>query len=69
MDTEMTDAEYAGLDKLLIKVGADVSYSLLGHPDEVIFTIPQLIMFMDIIANLMKDNIEQFTQTKEDDVQ
>jgi hypothetical protein len=69
MDTEMTDAEYEGLTKLLNIAGADVSYSMLGQPDEAIFTIPQLIKFIDIISLVVTNNIEQFAQTKEDDVQ
>jgi hypothetical protein len=69
MDTEMTDKEYLGLDKLLIKVGADVKYDLFGNPDEMIFTTPQLVMFIDLMLNLIVDNPELFTQPTEDDVQ
>lgn len=69
MDTVMTNEEYAGLDKLLTVVGAEVKYSLLGHPDEAIFTTPQLVMFLELIVNLVSDNSKQFTQPKEDDVQ
>lgn len=69
MDTEMTDEDYKLLTRLLNKVEADVSYSMLGQPDEVIFTIPQLIMFMDIITHLVLTNTEELAQPKEDDVQ
>jgi hypothetical protein len=65
----MTDDQYLGLDKLLIKVGADVKYDLFGKPDEMIFTTPQLVMFIDLMFNLVVDNPEHFTQPLEDDVQ
>jgi len=65
----MTFVEYEGLAKLLKIAGADVSYSLLGQPDEVIFTIPQLITFIDILIEITTKNAEKFAQLKEDDVQ
>jgi hypothetical protein len=69
MDTNLTESEVNGLTKLLVATDAHISYDLMGTPDEVHFTLAQLMKYTDIITMLVINNYDAMVKDEEDDVQ
>lgn len=69
MDTNLTESEVNGLTKLLVATDAHISYDLMGTPDEVHFTLPQLIKYTDIITMLVINNYDAMVKDEEDGVE
>ena len=69
MDTPLTEAEVNGLIKILVETDAHISYDLMGAPDEVHFTLPQLMKFTDIVTMLVINNYDSLVKDIEDGVE
>jgi hypothetical protein len=69
MERTLTEVEAHNLTQILVKTDAHISYDLLGTPDEVHFTLPQLIKYTDIITMLVINNYDEMVKDEEDGVQ
>ena len=69
MERTLTEAEAHNLTQILVKTDANISYDLMGTPDEVHFTLPQLIKYTDIITMLVINNYDAMVKDIEDGVE
>jgi hypothetical protein len=69
MDTNLTESEVNGLIKILVETDAHISYDLMGTPDEVHFTLPQLMKFTDLVTMLVINNYDALVKDIEDGVE
>jgi hypothetical protein len=54
------------LDKLLVKLGVEVRYDLLGQPDEIIFDLQQLLRYSDFLVASTLEHYDTLTQDLEE---
>jgi hypothetical protein len=69
MDTNLTESEVNGLTKLLVATDAHISYDLMGTPDEVHFTLSQLMKYTDLVTMLVINNYDELVKDIEDGVE
>lgn len=62
---ELAEKDIEVLNKILVKLGVEVRYDLLGAPDEIIFDLDQLIRYTDFMVNVALDNQEEITKPEE----